>query len=139
MATFFTRAFRSVERVGPSKTVAASRPNIDMLIVRENTEGLYVGIEHDIVPDEIVEAIRIITRKGSERVARYAFELARREGRRKVTLVHKANILKTVSIEISGIVRSCLYIVSFWGRPLIPFRDFIQTPWMHRVHVIHRP
>jgi isocitrate dehydrogenase (NAD+) len=72
--------------------------NIDLVLVRENTEGLYVGIEHYIRmgddPRAAAESIAIITRAGSQRVVRYAFEYARAHGRKKVTLVHKANILK---------------------------------------------
>jgi isocitrate dehydrogenase (NAD+) len=68
--------------------------DIDIVAVRENTEGLYAGIEHDVIPGEAAETIRIITRKGSERVVRFAFEYARANDRRKVTAVHKANILK---------------------------------------------
>jgi isocitrate dehydrogenase (NAD+) len=72
--------------------------NIDLVLVRENTEGLYVGIEHYIRmgddPRAAAESIAIITRSGSHRVVRYAFEYARAHGRKKVTLVHKANILK---------------------------------------------
>jgi isocitrate dehydrogenase (NAD+) len=68
--------------------------DIDIVIVRENTEGLYAGIEHDVIPGEAAETIRIITRKASERVVRFAFEYARANDRRKVTAVHKANILK---------------------------------------------
>jgi isocitrate dehydrogenase (NAD+) len=68
--------------------------DIDVIVVRENTEGLYAGIEHDVIPGEAAETIRIITRKGSERVVRFAFEYARANGRRRVTAVHKANILK---------------------------------------------
>jgi isocitrate dehydrogenase (NAD+) len=68
--------------------------NVDVVVVRENTEGLYAGIEHDVIPDEAGESIRIITRKGSERIVRFAFEYARANGRRLVTAVHKANILK---------------------------------------------
>ena len=71
-----------------------ARPDVDLVVVRENTEGLYVGIEHEVVPDEAAEAIRIITRKASERVVRYAFDYARYNGRRQVAAVHKANILK---------------------------------------------
>jgi len=74
-----------------------ARPNVDLIVVRENTEGLYVGIEHEVIPDVAAEATRIITRRASERVIRYAFEYARRNGRREVTAVHKANILKTTS------------------------------------------
>jgi isocitrate dehydrogenase (NAD+) len=67
---------------------------LDLVVVRENTEGLYAGIEHDVIPDVAAESIRIITRKGSERIVRFALEYARTNGRRKVTAVHKANILK---------------------------------------------
>lgn len=67
--------------------------NIDLVIVRENTEDLYAGIEH-MVGEDAAESIKIITRKASERIVRYAFEYARAQGRRKVTAVHKANILK---------------------------------------------
>jgi isocitrate dehydrogenase (NAD+) len=84
--------------VRPAKTMAGvpSRfTNVDMVIVRENTEDLYAGIEHYIDPRRTAaESIAIITRFGSERVILYAFEYARRHGRKKVTLVHKANILK---------------------------------------------
>ena len=84
--------------VRPARTLAGvpSRfTNVDLVIVRENTEDLYAGIEHYIDPRRTAaESIAIITRFGSERVIVYAFEYARRHGRRKVTLVHKANILK---------------------------------------------
>jgi isocitrate dehydrogenase (NAD+) len=63
------------------------------VVVRENTEDLYSGIEHVVVPG-VVESIKIITEKASTRIARFAFEYARREGRKKVTAVHKANIMK---------------------------------------------
>src|SRR6185503_43732 len=72
--------------------------NLDIVLIRENTEGLYVGIEHYVRvgddPRAAAESIAIITRAGSERIVRYAFEYAVKHGRRKVTLVHKANILK---------------------------------------------
>src|SRR5690348_15665886 len=72
--------------------------NLDLVLVRENTEGLYVGVEHYIKigedPRAAAEAIAIITRQGSERIVRYAFDYAVKHGRKKVTLVHKANILK---------------------------------------------
>ena len=67
--------------------------NVDLIIVRENTEDLYAGIEHRVGPDA-AESIKIITRAASQRIARYAFEYAIRNGRRKVTAVHKANIMK---------------------------------------------
>src|SRR5690349_21421248 len=72
--------------------------NLDLVLIRENTEGLYVGVEHYIRvgddPRAAAESMAIITRAGSERIVRYAFEYAVRHGRKKVTLVHKANILK---------------------------------------------
>ena len=68
-------------------------PELDLVVVRENTESLYAGLEHVVVPG-VVESIKIITEKASTRIARYAFEYARREGRKKVTAVHKANIMK---------------------------------------------
>lgn len=72
--------------------------NIDLITVRENTEGAYLAADAMVSEDgNRAESKMIITRKGSERVTRYAFDLARREGRKKVTLVHKANILKAVS------------------------------------------
>ncbi|MDQ6682152.1 MAG: isocitrate/isopropylmalate dehydrogenase family protein [Chloroflexota bacterium] len=67
--------------------------DVDLVIVRENTEDLYAGIEHRVGPDA-AESIKIITRGASQRIARYAFEHAVRNGRRKVTAVHKANIMK---------------------------------------------
>jgi len=72
--------------------------DIDLVLIRENTEGLYVGVEHYIGlegdPRAAAESVMIITRFGAERIVRYAFEYARSHGRRKVTLAHKANILK---------------------------------------------
>jgi isocitrate dehydrogenase (NAD+) len=73
--------------------VPSRYPELDLVVVRENTEDLYSGIEHVVVPG-VVESIKIITEKASTRVARFAFDYARREGRKKVTAVHKANIMK---------------------------------------------
>jgi len=67
--------------------------DVDLVIVRENTEDLYAGIEH-MVGKDAAESIKIITRAASERIARFAFEYAIANGRRKVTAVHKANIMK---------------------------------------------
>ncbi|MGB6827186.1 MAG: isocitrate dehydrogenase (NAD(+)) [Terracidiphilus sp.] len=68
-------------------------PGVDLIIVRENTEGEYVGLEHEVVPG-VVESIKVITEKGSTRIAKFAFEYARRHGRKKIHSVHKANIMK---------------------------------------------
>jgi isocitrate dehydrogenase (NAD+) len=72
----------------PSKFVG-----VDLVIVRENTEDLYSGLEHEVVPG-VVESLKIITERASTRIARFAFEHARRHGRKKVTAIHKANIMK---------------------------------------------
>jgi isocitrate dehydrogenase (NAD+) len=82
--------------VRPSRSMAGvptRYEDVDLIIVRENTEDLYAGIEHKVGPDA-AESIKIITRAASQRIARYAFEYAVRNGRQKVTAVHKANIMK---------------------------------------------
>jgi isocitrate dehydrogenase (NAD+) len=68
-------------------------PDVDLIILRENTEGLYSGIEHEVVPG-VVESLKIITEKASTRIARFAFEYARKNGRKKIHAIHKANIMK---------------------------------------------
>ena len=68
-------------------------PDVDLIIVRENTEGLYVGLEQEIVPG-VTTALKVITEKGSTRVAKFAFEYAAKHGRKKVHAIHKANIMK---------------------------------------------
>lgn len=67
--------------------------DVDLIVIRENTEGLYSGLEHEVV-DGVVESLRIITKAASRRIAQFAFETARRQQRRRVTCIHKANILK---------------------------------------------
>jgi isocitrate dehydrogenase (NAD+) len=82
--------------VRPARSMAGVETRyegVDLIIVRENTEDLYAGIEHRVGPDA-AESIKIITRAASQRIARYAFEYAVKNGRHKVTAVHKANILK---------------------------------------------
>ncbi len=93
--------------------------DLDLVVVRENTEDLYAGIEH-MVGSDAAESIKIITRAGSERICRFAFEYARREGRRKVTAVHKANIMKLTDglfLETARLVAA--------GYPDIEFEDRI--------------
>jgi isocitrate dehydrogenase (NAD+) len=68
-------------------------PNVDLVIVRENTEGLYVGLEHEVVPG-VVESLKIITAKASTRISQFAFEYARKANRKKIHAIHKANIMK---------------------------------------------
>ena len=74
-------------------SVPSKYEGIDLVIVRENTEDLYSGLEHEVVPG-VVESLKIITAEASTRVARFSFEYARRHKRRRVTAVHKANIMK---------------------------------------------
>ncbi|MEJ8568439.1 isocitrate dehydrogenase [Elongatibacter sediminis] len=95
------RTFDLYANVRPVLSIPGTKAryeDVDIITVRENTEGAYLAADAMVAEDgSRAESKMIITRKGSERVTRYAFDLARREGRRKVTLVHKANILKAVS------------------------------------------
>jgi isocitrate dehydrogenase (NAD+) len=94
------KEFDLYANVRPAKTIVEGGrySNIDLVLIRENTEGLYVGVEHYIGmgndPKAAAESVMIITRYGVERVVRFAFEYAIANGRKKVTLAHKANILK---------------------------------------------
>ncbi len=94
------KEFDLYANVRPARTIVPGGryEDIDLVLIRENTEGLYVGVEHYIGlegdPKAAAESVMIITRFGSERIVRYAFEYARAHGRKKVTLAHKANILK---------------------------------------------
>ncbi len=85
--------FASVRPVQNVPGVPCRYEGVDLVVVRENTEGLYSGLEHRVAPG-IVESLKIVTEHASLRIARYAFELAQREGRPEVCAVHKANILK---------------------------------------------
>jgi isocitrate dehydrogenase (NAD+) len=81
--------------VRPVQTLPALRTafeKVNLVVVRENTEGLYSGLEHVVVPG-VVESLRLVTRPAAERIVRFAFELARHEGRRRVTFCHKADVL----------------------------------------------
>jgi isocitrate dehydrogenase (NAD+) len=94
------KTFELYANVRPAHTIAKGGryDNVDIVLIRENTEGLYIGNEHYIKigsdPRAAAESIALITRAGSERIVRYAFDYAEKHGRKKVTLVHKANILK---------------------------------------------
>jgi isocitrate dehydrogenase (NAD+) len=97
------QVFDLYANVRPTKTVVPGGryEAVDLVVIRENTEGMYVGFDHTIRvgddPKAVAEAMSIMTREGCRRICRYAFEYARRHGRKKVTLVHKANILKATS------------------------------------------
>src|SRR5919106_966072 len=97
------KEFELYANIRPAKTILPGGrfENVDIVLVRENLEGLYIGVEHfvqiDDDPRAVGESMAIVTRAGCERIVRYAFEYAIKHGRRKVTIVHKANILKMVS------------------------------------------
>jgi isocitrate dehydrogenase (NAD+) len=93
---------------------------IDLVIVRENTEDLYAGIEHNVIPGVAAESIKIITRAATERIVRFAFEYARKHGRRSVTAVHKANIMKLTDGLFLDVAREVAA-----EYPDIPFQDRI--------------
>ena len=85
--------YANVRPIRNLNNVYSRYEGVDLVIIRENTEDIYSGIEH-MVGRDAAESIKIITREASERIGRYAFELAKRQGRKKVTIVHKANIMK---------------------------------------------
>ena len=85
--------FANLRPVWNIPSVPSRYEDVDLVIVRENTEDLYSGLEHEVVPG-VVESLKIITEHASTRIARFAFEYARKHGRKRVTAVHKANIMK---------------------------------------------
>src|SRR5215216_4668736 len=101
------------------KGVKTRYEDVDLIVVRENTEGLYSGLEHEVVPG-VVESLRVVTEVASERIARFAFETARRQSRKRVTCVHKANILK---LSDGLFLRTCRRVAESF--PEIAFDDSI--------------
>lgn len=99
--------YANVRPIKALPNVECRYPELDLVIVRENTEDLYAGLEHVVVPG-VVESLKIITEKASTRIARYAFEYARDNARKKVTAVHKANIMKLSD----GLFLECFYNVA---------------------------
>jgi len=108
--------------------VASRFQNVDLVIVRENTEDLYAGLEHEIVPG-IVESLKIITERASTRIARFAFEHARARGRRRVTAIHKANIMK---LSDGLFLESCRAVAREFGE-LIYDERIVDAACMHLV------
>src|SRR5215813_4230764 len=99
--------YANVRPVKALPNVECRYPELDLVVMRENTEDLYAGLEHVVVPG-VVESLKIITEKASTRIARYGFEYAKANGRRKVTAVHKANIMKLSD----GLFLDCFYNVA---------------------------
>ena len=99
--------YANVRPIRALPNVPCRYPELNLVIVRENTEDLYAGLEHIVVPG-VVESLKIITEKASTRIAKYAFAYARANGRKKVTAVHKANIMKLSD----GLFLECFYNVA---------------------------
>ncbi len=99
--------YANVRPIKALPNVECRYPELDLVVMRENTESLYAGLEHVVVPG-VVESIKIITEKASTNIARYSFEFAKREGRKKLTAMHKANIMKLSD----GLFLDCFYKVA---------------------------
>jgi isocitrate dehydrogenase (NAD+) len=108
--------FRPVKNLPGLKT---KYPDVDLIIVRENMEDLYAGLEHEVVPG-VVQALKVITTKGSTRIAKFAFDYARKHGRKKVHAIHKANIMKLSD----GLFLRCCRDVSL-GFPEVSYQEHI--------------
>jgi isocitrate dehydrogenase (NAD+) len=108
--------FRPIKNLPGLKT---KYPDVDLIIVRENTEGLYVGMEQEIVPG-VTTALKVITEKGSTRIAKFAFEYAAKHKRKKVHAIHKANIMKLTD----GLFLRCARTISE-QYPDIPYAEHI--------------
>lgn len=111
--------YANIRPVKALPNVESRYPELDLVIVRENTEDLYAGLEHVVVPG-VVESIKIITEKASTRIAEYAFQFSVANNRKKVTAIHKANIMKLSD----GLFLECFYNVAK-QYPEIPADDKI--------------
>ena len=127
----------------PARTMPGVRTRfdrVDLVIVRENMEDLYAGIEHEVIPGQAAESIKIITREASERIVRFAFEYARRHGRRKVTAVHKANIMKLTDglfLRVAGEVAAQYPDIAFEDRIVDNMcMQLVQKPELYDVLVL---
>ena len=112
--------FASVRPVRTLPGVSVPFDHVDLVVVRENTEGLYSGLEHVVVPG-VIESLRIVTRAAAERIVRFAFELARREGRRRVTFCHKVDVLRLsdgLFLDAARAVAEAYPFIEFEERPI---------------------
>jgi isocitrate dehydrogenase (NAD+) len=120
--------FANLRPVANLPGVSSRFQNVDLVIVRENTEDLYAGLEHVVVPG-VVESLKIITEKASTRIAEFAFDYARRFARTKVAAIHKANIMKLSD----GLFLECARAVSK-RYPAIPYEErIVDAACMHLV------
>jgi len=99
--------YANVRPIKALPNIECRYPELDLVVMRENTEDLYAGLEHVVVPG-VVESIKVITEKASTKIAKYSFEFAKREGRKKLTAMHKANIMKLSD----GLFLECFYNVA---------------------------
>jgi isocitrate dehydrogenase (NAD+) len=111
--------YANLRPVRTLKGVRAAFSGVDLIVVRENTEDLYSGIEHEVAPG-VVESVKVITARASRRIAKFAFELAAREKRKTVTAIHKANIMKLSD----GLFLDCARKVAK-GYPKIAYKELI--------------
>jgi isocitrate dehydrogenase (NAD+) len=111
--------FANVRPVWSIEGVPSRYSDIDLVIVRENTEDLYSGLEHEVVPG-VVESLKVISQDASMRIARFAFDYARRNGRKSITAVHKANIMKLGD----GLFLKCVRAVA---------RENVDIPYNERI------
>lgn len=112
--------YSAVRPVRSLEGVKTRFEGVDVVIFRENTEGLYAGVENDIVPG-VVTSLKVITDKASRRIARRAFEYAVKRGRKKVTVFHKANIMK----KTDGLFLRCVQEVHDEGFKQVPYETII--------------
>jgi isocitrate dehydrogenase (NAD+) len=120
--------FANVRPVWSIEGVPSRYSDIDLVIVRENTEDLYSGLEHEVVPG-VVESLKVITQDASMRIARFAFDYARRNGRKSITAVHKANIMKLGD----GLFLKCVRAVARENAD-IPYKErIVDAVCMHLV------
>lgn len=111
--------YASVRPVRTLPGITTPYDAVDLIVVRENTEGLYAGLEHQVVPG-IIESLRVITRPAAERIVRFAFDLARHAGRHRVTFCHKADVMRLSD----GLFLACAREVA----DEFPFIDFDERP-----------
>jgi isocitrate dehydrogenase (NAD+) len=112
--------FASVRPVNSLPGVKTPFENVDLVVVRENTEGLYSGLEHEVVPG-VIESVRLVTRGAAERIVRFAFELARTRGRRLVTFCHKADVMRLsdgLFLECARAVADEFPFIAFEEKPI---------------------
>ena len=120
--------FANLRPVWNLPSVVSRYENVDLVIVRENTEDLYSGLEHEVVPG-VVESLKIITHYASTRIAKFAFDYARKHGRKRVTAIHKANIMKMSD----GLFLSCVRAVGADYPDIVNDDRIVDAACMHLV------